>query len=374
MTNIYNDHNVYVFGAGFSRARGLPLIANFMFDLRDAHEWLLSQGRITEADSVQRVLQFRLHSAPASYRVQIDLENIEELFSLAAAIDSSLTGDICVAVAATLDYCAATHSVPITRYRLERDRVALPACLVNNVVHHGAAPSAIEVQAPTYQYLLAGLLGQLNTPRASVTNSLISFNYDTVIEDALTDLETPFSYGFGDRSVIVSAVRLALDNESPLRLLKLHGSTNWAYPGVRGGRLTIFDSYDSVRAAKFVPQLVPPTWRKSFDRPLTHIWQEALLQISRATRLVIIGFSMPPTDLHFKYLLGAGLRENISLRQIIFVNPNRESIEPRVRELFGDLSRRPTVEFLPINAHALTGQWEAIGRAQHSAIQSVWQG
>ena len=31
---------------------------------------------------------------------------------------------------------------------------------------------------------------------------------------------------------------------------------------------------------------------------------------------------MPPTDLHFKYLLAAGLRNNISLREIAFVNPD----------------------------------------------------
>ena len=34
----------------------------------------------------------------------------------------------------------------------------------------------------------------------------------------------------------------------------------------------------------------------------------------------MIGYSIPPTDQHFKYLLAAGLQGNISLRDVVFVN------------------------------------------------------
>jgi hypothetical protein len=51
------------------------------------------------------------------------------------------------------------------------------------------------------------------------------------------------------------------------------------------------------------------------------VWDAAVRALRTATRIVILGYSIPPIDAHFKYLLAAGLQENISLRKIFFVNP-----------------------------------------------------
>src|SRR5207244_2904212 len=56
------------------------------------------------ANAVAKVLQFRLEAASAAYWVNLDLENIEELFSLAAASPGRVTNEIQLAIAATLDY------------------------------------------------------------------------------------------------------------------------------------------------------------------------------------------------------------------------------------------------------------------------------
>ena len=105
MNPIENDHNVYLLGAGFSVPAGMPVIANFMFVLRDAQAWLSTQNRAREAEAIESVLAFRLAATPAAYRVQLDLENIEELFSFASIADEGLSDSIRVAIAATLDYC-----------------------------------------------------------------------------------------------------------------------------------------------------------------------------------------------------------------------------------------------------------------------------
>ena len=380
MPTIYNDHNVYIVGAGFAVARGLPLVSNFMFALRDAHEWLIEQKRLAEAESVQRVLEFRLRSTPTAYRVQIDLENIEELFSLAAAIDDTLTRDIRIAVSATLDYCAATQRMPITRIHVERGKFELPQGLKTKVLEPSGSGKEEKVETSTYNFLVAGLLGLLDLRLAKTTNAFISFNYDLLLEDALTSLQLPFSYGFAPRTVTEhpSVRETSFSSNAVLKLLKLHGSTNWAFPGHRGGKLTIFRAYDQVRKASHAPELVPPTWRKSFDGPLAHVWKEALEQISMATRIVIVGFSVPPTDLHFKYLLAAGLRENISLREIVFVNTDQQGIERRARELFGDMERRPSVRIVPVQANYFVGQGQlalnasTIGRTLHESIRNVF--
>jgi hypothetical protein len=78
--------------------------------------------------------------------------------------------------------------------------------------------------------------------------------------------------------------------------------------------------------------LVPPTWKKVFGTYLEWIWDAAVHRLNSATRIIIIGFSIPPADMHFKYLIAAGLQKNASLRQILFVNPaTKEDLEPRVR-------------------------------------------
>lgn len=53
--------------------------------------------------------------------------------------------------------------------------------------------------------------------------------------------------------------------------------------------------------------------------------------LSTATRIVILGFSARESDAYFKFLLAAGLRDNISLRRIDFVNPwTRDELKDRL--------------------------------------------
>lgn len=64
----------------------------------------------------------------------------------------------------------------------------------------------------------------------------------------------------------------------------------------------------------------------------------------------MIGFSIPPTDTHFKYLLSAGLRDNISLRQVLFINPD-ETIRQSVNKIFRpELEERRVVQIQPLIA------------------------
>src|SRR5260221_3773178 len=110
-----NDHNVYIIGAGFSFDAGLPLIANFLRKMRDSHEWLLAHGRNREADSVEKVLKFRLQAASASYWINLDLENIEELFSLSSATRGGVASQTKLAIAATLEYARASRSPLVSK-------------------------------------------------------------------------------------------------------------------------------------------------------------------------------------------------------------------------------------------------------------------
>ena len=337
MTPVHNDHNVYILGAGFSADRGLPLIPDFMLAVRDAHEWLVSNGRADEARSIEKVLDYRLRAASAAYRVPLDLENIEELFSLAAASTEKLTDDICTAIAATLDFRLSVRANPRMCFRAATT-LPRPSHWTPEVPAGVAIPGADpEFKVPAYEYYLQALIGRLRDGSTVGENTFISFNYDTLVEEALSNLDLTFSYGFGTKSInyAPSFAGFRHDPNAALKVYKLHGSVNWARPGSQGRKLTVYRSYADFYRAKIPPIIVPPTWRKQFIGQLGDIWNGALKAIETATRLIVIGFSIPETDVHFKYLMAAGLQNNISLREILFVNPDRDTLLKRVESVFG---------------------------------------
>jgi hypothetical protein len=337
-----NDHNVYILGAGFSQEAGLPTISDFLVRMRDSHPWLISQGRVKEAEAVQKVLEFRLKAASAAYWTNLDLENIEELFSLASASAEPIAENITQAIAATLDFAAKTaQKEPSLRLFLQNLKWPAPSAWLTNAKHEGHLPTGSVTSAQTgrYPHHVAKLLGMFGDGKPKGENTFITFNYDTVLEDALTELKVPFSYGF-KKTWSRDASAKATKDEDALQVLKLHGSLNWARKRVHAWRtsaprkeFTVFGSYSDVREAGRIPELVPPTWKKIFQGHLGDVWESAVRCLQTATRVIIIGFSMPPADMHFKYLIAAGLQQNVSLRKIAFYSLGMESIEERARSL-----------------------------------------
>jgi len=67
--------------------------------------------------------------------------------------------------------------------------------------------------------------------------------------------------------------------------------------------------------------LVPPSWDKTEYQDLMRpIWNQAVIELQRATRICIIGYSLPKSDAYFKYLLTLGLAENHGLYKLIVVD------------------------------------------------------
>lgn len=139
-----------------------------------------------------------------------------------------------------------------------------------------------------------------------------------------------------------------------VKVLKLHGSVNWLLPDNKRGVVQINDRYHLPGGDGRIPFVVPPTWHKEFGAPLDSVWDSALRSLRTATRIVVIGFSIPETDQHFRYLLAAGLRDNISLRQVFFVDPAVGNLGKRIaRILRPELAAEGTVQLLPNTAMEL---------------------
>lgn len=360
---LHNDHNVYILGAGFSREANMPLISDFLVRMRDSHEWLETEGRRTEADAVQEVLNFRLSASAAAYWTQLDLENIEELFSLASSHSSSLTDKIQLAIAATLDHAA--HSAQTQKVRLRMENHALialgePAKPKVTWLEATSDPKLFHLDA--YVHHVGMLLGMIRNGVVAGENTFITFNYDTVLERTLETLGLDYSYALRKDGVEFHPSAKAKPT-GDLNILKLHGSVNWARSNASRD-LTVFGDYGEVRRAGRIPELIPPTWKKVFEEQLAHVWDQAVAALRSATRVIVIGFSIPPTDTHFKYLLAAGLQQNISLRQISFFNlPGAiEPLKARASLLLrNEYIQNERISFHGLDLGSLANDYRALG-------------
>jgi hypothetical protein len=327
------NHNVYILGAGFSFNGGIPLLKNFLERMADSVDWLYSEQRHLEAMAVMRVFDFRLRAASAAYRACIDVENIEELFSLVSASEGeALTDDVTTAIAATIDYTSS--GAEDLRCVVEKKRT------VNSLPDQWNTEQTTDTLYHFYAGILSGVLCRQSE---NVKNTILTFNYDTLLEDSLYHLGVPFNYGFSESVLELhesAKCKVGVNSTPSLQVLKLHGSVNWSITDVKENKVMLFGNYEDLRLDGRRVLLIPPTWRKVFGEHLTDIWTKAIEVLNSATRVIVIGFSMPPIDSHFKYLMAAGLQNNISLRKFLFINPELNKKEESLvlrRNLFSVL-------------------------------------
>ncbi|MYB50468.1 MAG: hypothetical protein F4X72_14590 [Dehalococcoidia bacterium] len=176
-------------------------------------------------------------------------------------------------------------------------------------------------------------------------SSIATFNYDTLIERAITEYfkrshepctsanlfpfftnATPPGYpgGYPDRP----CPNCVIPADPPYyltSLYKLHGSVNWYYSGsdnyagetlhqipVMGwttaahvhGSLTRTHEYQAI--AGKVPLIIPPVMNKSprfQHEAVTETWNRAQYSLRKATRIFAIGYSLPTADTAFQQLL-----------------------------------------------------------------------
>ena len=348
--DIHRNHNVYILGAGFSRPAGLPIIKDFLDYMRESVNWLASSGRNKELAAVKKVFQLRLRAAGAAHRMRIDPENIEELFSLASAHEDRTNrfdgfpeanqDYVSLAIAATLDYAGQKGRIPQYMMLIKNSsefQELLSTPKLNWIFYNESSSQSKPGQhfyLPVYDFYAGLFSGNWCRQVEEIRNTVITFNYDTLLENSLSRLDIPFTYSLpmaGD----------SIKTEGRLPVLKLHGSVNWVFQDCAGEgpnedilTMVPYDSYEDIIKNEDEPFLLPPTWRKVFSGTLAGIWNQSVKAIAEATRIIVVGFSLPPTDIHFRYLLAAGLQENISLRDFIVVNLAKPGQEGAIKQNF----------------------------------------
>jgi hypothetical protein len=164
-------------------------------------------------------------------------------------------------------------------------------------------------------------------------DTIVSFNWDVLHEAALWRAHKwhfADGYGFvcGDAPPQI---------HSPIKLLKLHGSVNWAQgneddclPSVEY-KNTFFpparDKHDNYRKGAATVNggrnLIMPSYLKDVtaNKLLLGLWNQASEAILNATEVIAVGFQLNPADALARHLLGSAVLRNSRLSKITVVSP-----------------------------------------------------
>lgn len=222
-----------------------------------------------------------------------------------------------------------------------------------------------------------GALGRWFRQLLSIENlerlTIVTFNHDLVVENVLLQLPrvqrwcVDQGYGPIELNPVRSAMNVSkmprhnpatCDHSIPVELLKLHGSLNWQvetrshepsfsdlFPRPeRQVRIDcITDRVPNVtlsrrrgrRTYKLWPQIVPPVYGKQsvITGRFGALWTYAGERIRQADRLVIVGYSMPVTDVHTEKMLARCIRDNPRLRDLEVINP-----DPAAAQRFAEIA------------------------------------
>jgi hypothetical protein len=143
---------------------------------------------------------------------------------------------------------------------------------------------------------------------------LISFNYDLLLDRAVTDATRhengTWSYAVPFHAGVEQFPSYSGSADPTILLLKLHGSLNWGQcQKCDSLRLWAYNSYDNIFRTKwpecencsgastgFKPVLVAPTPAKLIPSALNDAWTTAADFLQQTKKLTVIGYSFPAVD------------------------------------------------------------------------------
>lgn len=329
------DHNVFILGAGFSKEAGLPVMQDFMARIRGKYEnpGVHLEGSLLEDYGI--VLDYRNSLRSTRDYIDVDLDNIENLFSLISmsCLSREEMGRTEKAIRRVITDLTGRvnfgRSDGLAEFKLATlpQKVSLAfEDVIESSICDGDAGSTVLLDF--YDVFCAQLCGVFSAADpVGRSDTVISFNYDLLVESRIKSLGFDIDYGFeGGRSGI----------KKPVKILKLHGSVNWeeSSPGV----IEVAPD-EALLSVEFDPCIMPPTWQKAPSKAIGAVWSQAVEAISAATRIIIIGYSMPETDSYFKHLLMAGLAKNKGIYKVIIVDKLTESgsVDKKFKSLFSPI-------------------------------------
>ena len=303
---------------------------------------LLDAGVVEDArKDFERVFDAIRSLRDVFYKSSLDLNNIESVFSaFKMAHRIGKLGDYPEPDIAELD-----KSTEVLIVRTLDESLRYSYTRTDNITHPPAG----------YDRLVSLVEAVNQRVGGESTCSLLTFNYDIALDYALVHAGISHDYCLApstDRSV--------------LKLLKLHGSLNWAMcptchriKPVPVSMDTVLELANNSPISSFTlpaaaiigeskceecsspltaePVIVPPIWNKiTGPDQLAHVWKQAAVELGQAENIVCIGYSLPESDSFFKYLFALGTVGPGNLRRLwVFDKDCGNGVEQRYRKLIG---------------------------------------
>lgn len=301
---------VVVLGAGISKAFGLPL-ANDL--LKDMIEWQRSRGKDTE---LARIFDFLEYFYPAFRRNRAWFPSAEDVLAMME-----------VALEYNKIRSPTSRGNPWRGDEVTNRRSTLLRLLCEYLW-------SFQESIRLSEFSLFRDFVRINGTKVIY----ITFNYDLLLESALSAEQIPFSY------------TLQL-NSTEVAVLKPHGSINWFKKSTKlpdgvdtfnlGNHIDPWgvvknDPGDCIQACITLnssalgfrkwkePVIIPPTPMKQVENPdLKRIWASFSSAIQGTPRLEIIGYSLPVADRLARLVLRKAGPPHHHNRKIMVVNPGR---------------------------------------------------
>lgn len=182
-----------------------------------------------------------------------------------------------------------------------------------------------------------------SVPQCDDNISVITLNWDVLVEHYVGLITNNFKnlmidYCFYDHNLYTNIPSLAIKHRGiyNLKLLKLHGSTNWLkcsscqriYTDYNIEFSLLSSQYskdyickyckDNNRRYMIMSELITPTFIKDLNSlQLKGIWHNAELDLSSANEIIFIGYSLPDADFELRYLLKKNIREDAKIKVIL---------------------------------------------------------
>jgi hypothetical protein len=200
--------------------------------------------------------------------------------------------------------------------------------------------------------------------KLSGEDTLISLNYDTLLDVALCDCgwSPEKGYGFDAKQKVkyddISRKSNILMNQ--VRLIKPHGSLNWFAKGTISKLDDVLSSRPpskiimsrvprayNIRRERLIRFFIPPLYAKFFNNKFwKRQWRHCYISLREAECLVFLGCSLTATDYHLSAILSRIVKEkkNRKFKKVIIVDKSPKTLE-RIKSFLRGTSEQGYVSY-----------------------------
>lgn len=366
--------NVIILGAGASYDAGIPLLGNFIDKMIElAATGRGPRGPLSEDEKsiLKEALEIRNTIENYHARVTIDQFNLEQILSV--LVFETQIGK-------------KNSKQDLTKFTRA---IATTIELTCNVLHDGNLERIQSEGNSIYQAFWLRLFN-LYPQRLESIPTILSFNYDLVLERALLQAIIGHKYEETWRKANIDGIEIGLNSENSIKnkfklkrqmfekhvdrggdyhfermpgyilddnansefsnlvrlnLLKLHGSLNYSKDKSPEINSLVTSSKNAA--------IIPPVFNKSDSNFASPIWKNALEALRNCKNIIICGYSLPTSDTYMQYFLKAALGPNIALNKIYIFDPalysegdQGSALRQRYRECFSSQFHK-RIEFQP---------------------------